>query len=384
MRSLIFILLLINFSIKNIFAQELPTSLKNAEFYFLIDANTREVLLSKNADIRVAPSSMTKMMTAYVVFSQIKKGYINLNNQCLIGRDAYRKSGSTMFLNYGDVVTIDELLRGLLAVSGNDAAIALAQASAGGYQNFIKLMNEAAKKIGLKNSHFKNPHGLNEPNHYMSLRDLAILTAHIYEEFPQYSHYFSIPEFTYGKITQKNRHPLIKSHYEGQVGGKTGHTNQGGYGAVSVVQKQNRKLIAVVNKAKTPHIRGQIVTDLVDFGFKRYKKLVLFQKNQAIAKLPVWLGLQDSVLALTNHEIALNVAQNISLSDVSVKIKFLNPLKAPIAKGEKIADLIIEVKGFRNLQYSLFASDNITKVGFLERFSIIFSYKFNKLINKIF
>ncbi len=385
MKYFAFLLLTISvFSWQNANARNLPSSLKNAQFYFLIDGDTKETLLSKNADVRIPPSSMTKMMTAYVIFNQIRKGAIKLDNQCLIGRDAYRKSGSSMFLNYGDVVTIDELLRGLLAVSGNDAAIALAQASAGGYQNFIKLMNKTAKEIGLRNSNFKNPHGLNEKDHYMSLRDLAILTAHIYDEFPQYSSYFSIPEFTYGRVTQKNRHPLIKGNYDAQVGGKTGHTNQGGYGAVSVVKKGNRKLIAVVNKAKTPRLRAQITTDLVDFAFENYKKLVIFEKNQMVAKLPIWLGLKNSVGVVTNREIALNVEENISLNDVEVKIKFLNPIKAPIAKGEKIADLLIEINGFKNLQYSLFASENIARVGSLEKFSIIFSYKLDKLINKIF
>lgn len=365
-------------------AQEIPAAVKNSDFYFLIDADSKEVLLAKNSDTRVPPSSMTKMMTAYVVFKQIKNGKIAINNQCLIGRDAWRKSGSSMFLNYGDIVTIDDLLKGLLAVSGNDAAIALAQASAGGYQNFIKLMNDEASQIGLKNSYFKNPHGLNEAGHYMSLRDLAILTMRIYQEFPQYAHYFSITEFTYGKVTQPNRHPLIRNHYDGVVGGKTGHTNQGGYGVVAMVKRDHRRLIAVVNKAKTPAQRVNALTALLDYGFKNYKKLVLFNKDQELARLPAWLGLKQNVAVAPNQQIALNVVANVSADDVVVKIKFMNPLKAPIYKGTKVADLIIEVKGYRDFQYPLFAKESVGMVGILEKISITSKYKFNNFINKYF
>jgi D-alanyl-D-alanine carboxypeptidase (penicillin-binding protein 5/6) len=365
-------------------AQTLPRQLQDAQFYFLIDGDTKEVILSKNADVRISPSSMTKMMTAYVVFDQVRKGNISFNNQCLIGKDAWRKSGSSMFLNYGDVVTIEELLKGLLVVSGNDAAIALAEAAGGGYNNFINLMNAKAREIGLKNSHFRNPHGLNEEGHYMSLRDLAMLAIHIYQDFPQYSHFFSITEFTYGNITQKNRNPLIKENYDGVVGGKTGHTNQGGYGVIGIVKRDHRRLIAVVNKAKTPKQRSQIITELFDYGFDNYKKLVLFEKGQDIAYLPTWLGLKDKISVVTNQQIALNILRTSSLDDVKVKVKFKGPIHAPIANGAKIADLVIEVKGYKNFEYSLFAKERVDKVGILEKISIITRYKFNNFINKNF
>lgn len=365
-------------------AQDLPKELRDAEFYFLIDADTKEVLLSKNSDVRVSPSSMTKMMTAYVVFDQIRQGKIEFSNQCLIGKDAWRKSGSSMFLNYGDVVTIDELLQGLLAVSGNDAAIALAQAAGGGYDNFIKLMNLKAKEIGLTNSHFLNPHGLNQKGHYMSLRDLAMLAMHIYEEFPQYSYYFNIPEFTYGSITQRNRNPLMREDYDGLVGGKTGHTNEGGYGIIGVVKRANRKLIAVVNKARTPNQRSQIITELFDYGFNKYKKLVIFDKGQEVTNLPTWLGVQSEIGAVTNRQVAFNIPSSKELDDIKVKVEFNSPVKAPISEGAKVADLIIEVNGYKSFEYSLFAKQRVDKVGILEKMSIIARYKLNNFINKNF
>lgn len=362
-------------------AEELPKSLREAQFYFLIDADTKEVLLSKNADARIAPSSMTKLMTAYVVFDQVRKGKITFESQCLVGKDAWRKSGSSMFLNYGDVVSIDNLLQGLLAVSGNDAAIALAESTGGGYNNFINLMNEDAQKLGMTNSHFRNPHGLNEDGHYMSLHDLATLAIHINQDFPQYSHYLGIEEFTYRNITQRNRNPLIRENYEGVIGGKTGHTNEGGYGVIGIVKRNHRRLIAVVNKARTPKQRAEIITDLLDYGFQHFKKLMLFEKNQTIAQLPIWLGSKSKIEAVTNEQIAVNVPAD-ALENVKVSVKYKSPLYAPIKAESKVADLVIEVKGYKNFSYPLFAKEKIEKAGRLKRIAQILRYKTRNFLNK--
>jgi serine-type D-Ala-D-Ala carboxypeptidase (penicillin-binding protein 5/6) len=363
------------------YAEPMGSELQKAEFYFLIDADTREVLLSRNADIRIAPSSMTKLMTAYVVFDQIAKGHISFENQCLIGKDAWRKYGSSMFLNYGDVVSIEDLIKGLLVVSGNDAAIALAETTAGGLENFVDLMNLKAKELGLKNSHFRNPHGLNEENHYMSLRDLATLTVNLYKDFPQYSHFFNMPEFTYHRITQHNRNPLIKNNYDGVIGGKTGHTNQGGYGVVGVVKRDHRRLIAVVNKAKTPKQRTVIITELLDYGFNNYKKLILFEKDQTVANLKTWLGRKSQLSASTNREIAFNIPRDKSIDTIKVRVKYRKPLYAPITRGAKVGELVIEVPGYNTFKYSLFAKETIEKVGYLRRINRVLRYKISNIFN---
>lgn len=355
---------------------------QDTQFYLLLDSDTGEVLLSKNIDSRIAPSSMTKMMTAYVVFDQIKKGKITLQNQCLVGRDAWRKSGSSMFLNYGDVVTIDQLLQGLLAVSGNDAAVTLAETSAGGMNNFINLMNYTAQEIGLKDSHFKNPHGLHEEGHYMSLRDLAQLTVRIYKDFPQYTHYFAIPEFSYHKVIQRNRHPLIKGEYDGALGGKTGHTNAGGYGVVGIAKRDNRRLIAVVNKARTPKLRAQMVTQLMDYGFSHYKKLELFHKDQPITNFKTWLGNNSNVEVVTNQDIIMTVPQENALDSVDVRIKYKEPLYAPIMKGAKVGTLIVDVKGYKSFEYGLFAKETVDKAGFFGKMRQILRYKLNNFSKK--
>ncbi len=357
-------------------------NLNDAQFYFLIDADSKEILLSKNADTRMAPSSMTKLMTALVVFDQVKKGKISLNNQCLIGKDAWRKSGSSMFLNYGDVVSIDDLIKGLLAVSANDASIALAQSVGGGVENFASLMNLKAFELGMKNSHFTNPHGLHEPNHYSSLRDLANLVIHLYEQYPEFASYFSIPEFTYQNITQRNRNPLIKNNYEGIIVGKTGHTNEGGYGVVEFVRRNNRSLVAVVNKMKTPKQRANVITEMMDYGFFGYKKLELFKKNQDVLDLNIWLGNNEKVTAIPKEDISINIPRYLELKDITVNVKYSDPIYAPIKKDSKIASLQIEIKGSKKYEFDLFAKEPVEKVGYIRKASTIAKYKLKKFFNK--
>ena len=350
-------------------------ALQEAQYYYLVDPDNKEVLLSKNSDVRIPPSSMTKLMTAYVVFDQIKKGHLSLDKECLIGKDAWRKSGSSMFLNYGDVVSIDQLLQGLLAVSGNDAAIALAESVGNGFDNFITMMNIQAKELGLTNSHFKNPHGLNQEGHYMSIKDLATLTTKLYQNFPEYSYYLGIEEFTYQNVTQKNRNPLIKASYDGILGGKTGHTDEGGYGVVGAVKRDNRRLIAVVNKAPTPKKRAAIVTGLLDYGFNQYKKLNLFEQDQTIESLDIWLGNKSEIDAITNQEIAINIPREIPLENVIVKVKYKTPLYAPIPQGTQVATLSVEVKDYKTFEFPLSARERISRAGYFSRINQVLRYK---------
>ncbi len=360
-------------------AENQVQALRDAQFYFLIDGDSKEILLSKNAEARIAPSSMTKLMTAYVVFDQIKKGRVNFDNKCLIGKDAWRKSGSSMFLNYGDVVSIEDLVKGLLIVSGNDAAIALAESTAGGVNNFVNLMNIKARELGLKNSHFKNPHGLYEEGHYMSLRDLATLAIRLYQDFPQYSHYFGIPEFTYRNITQRNRNPLIKENYDGVVGGKTGHTNEGGYGVIGIVKRDHRRLIAVVNKAKTPKQRADIITELLDYGFQQYKKLVLFDKYQDVAQVKTWLGSKSQISVITDQEISFNIPRDKLLDSIKVSVKYSGPLYVPIKKGAQVAKLIVEIGDYKTFEYPLFAKESVDRASLVGRITQVMRYKINNL-----
>lgn len=368
-------IILLNHKVNNAFASIAYQYLENASYYLLIDADTSEILKSRNINEKISPSSMTKLMTAYVVFDQVKKGNVNLQNRCLIGKDAWRKSGSSMFLNYGDVVSVDDLLKGLLAVSANDAAIALAQTTANSYEHFINLMNIKAKELNMNNSHFMNPHGLHQDGHYMTLKDLATLIIRLYNDFPQYAQYLSIPEFTYRNITQKNRNPLIKNHYEGIVGGKTGHTNQGGYGLVTLVKRDNRRLVAVVNKAPTPKIRENIITELLDYGFNNFKKIYIFEKGDEVAKINVWLGNKKQIKGIINQSINFNVNREIDIDDIKVEIKYKSPLYAPIKKNDVIGTMQININGYETKNFDIFAKENIDKVGFIRKIKRILEYK---------
>lgn len=361
--------------------KEFP-NLSKAEYYFLMDQDTKEILLQKNAEVRLAPSSMTKIMTAYVLFDQINKGHLNLANQCLIGNDAHKKRGSSMFLNYGDIVSIEDLIKGLLAVSGNDASIALAESAAGSVDKFVDLMNITAKEIGLKNSHFQNPHGLNQDGHYMSVGDLGSLISHIYQDFPQFAPYLSIKEFTYGSITQLNHNPLLNK-YDGVVGGKTGYTGDGGYGVVASVQRNNRRLVAVVNKTKNPRERAKLITELFDYGFEGYKKLTLFEKGKTVAKLKMWMGNKSEVEVAPNQEISFNIPAEKLLENIKVKIDYLGPIYAPISKGAKVATMKIEIKNYKTFKYSLFAKENVDKSGFFRRMFQMLRYKSHIALKRI-
>lgn len=358
-------------------------SLKNHNYLFLMDKDSKEILASKNPHSRMAPSSMTKLMTAYVVFDQLKKGNVRLNNYCVIGKDAWRKRGSTMFLNYGDVVSIDSLLKGLLTVSGNDAAIALAGSVGKDYDNFISLMNFKAKELGMTNSKFQNPHGLNQDGHYMSLYDLATLVSRLYEDFPEYSSYLVTKKFTYGKITQYNRNPLLKKKYRGVIGGKTGHTNDGGYGIAAAVTRGNRTLIGVINKAQTPSKRNKVITELFDFGFQKFQKIELFKKDQNIASLKTWIGARNYVNVAPNKDITFNIPRNVDINDIKVTVQYNGPIQAPIIEGKKVANLQVQIKNYKTLNYSLFASQNVEKAKFFTSLSQKIIHKTRLILAKI-
>ena len=350
------------------------------QFYYLIDMDTKEVLAQRNAEKEIPPSSMTKVMTAYVAFDLIEKGLVRLDKKCKIGYDAWRKSGSSMFLNHGDVVSMDKLLQGLLAVSGNDAAIAIAKNAAGSVDNFIKIMNKTAKRIGMNHSQFKNPHGLYQKGHYMSLKDLATLAIRFYEDFPQHTKYLSIPKFTYQEITQYNRNPLMKKHYDGVVAGKTGHTNQGGYGVLGIVKRDNRRLVGVINKARTHVQRTNSIIKLFDYGFNKYKQLTLYKKGQRVAGLRTWLGDKSRVGVVVKEDVIFNVKRETDISKIEAKIKYLGPIYAPIAKNEKVAELIITVDKNKEYKYPLYSKTTIEKAGFLRKIRQVLRYKISHFL----
>ena len=259
----------------------------------------------------------------------------------------------------------------------------MADIISGNVNGFVQLMNETATKIGLKNSHFKNPHGLNQDGHYMSLRDLSIVATRIAKDFPQYLHYFSETDFTYQNITQLNRNPLIKNGYEGATGMKTGHTNDGGYGVVGTATRGNRRLIAITNKAKTPAIRSEIIVELMNYGFNNYRKITFFPKNQTIVQAKTWLGSKNNVDLVSDRDLSINIANNVKLNRVKVKAKYMGPIYTPITKNEKLGDLTVEIDGKEIQTIPLFAKESIDKASYFARIYKVAKYQFKQLLNQL-
>ncbi len=381
LKYLLSAVLLLSFSGQSFaFSYSYP-ALAASKHIFLIDQDTGEVLLEKNADARIAPSSMTKLMTAYVIFDQLKKGNIKLDNQCVIGKDAWKKKGSRMLLGYGDVVTVGDLLIGLLIASGNDAAVALAEATSGSIQNFAYLMNETGRNIGLKNSHFLNPHGLHEEGHYMSLRDLAIVTSRITSDFPKYLYYFSVPQFSYQNIIQVNHNPLIKNGYIGATGMKTGYTGKGGYGMVGTATRGSRRLIAVTNQARSSKEREAIITQLLDFGFDNYRKVSLFKKGQVVAEANVWLGDQDKIEMTVDRNIVFTIPKTIADDEIKIIAKYKTPLYTPISKDQEIGVLTVEIEGKKYATMPLYAKEDVDKLSYTDRIFKVTKYKVRQFLN---
>jgi len=380
---LIILTLFLSFKPNNSYSYQEYPEISKLNYLFLIDQDTKEILLSKNADEKIAPSSMTKLMTAYVVFKELEKGNIKLDHQCLIGRDAWRKKGSTMFLNHRDIVTIEDLIKGLIIVSGNDSSIALAQSISGSVKAFTQLMNKTAKEIGLKNSNFKNPHGLNQHGHYMSLRDLAIVATKISEDFPQFMPYFSATNFTYGNITQRNRNPLIKENYQGATGMKTGYTTDGGYGVTASATRNNKRLIAIVNNTLTPDQRQKAIIELMDYGFNNFEKITIFKKNEVIAKANVWLGKKPTLNLTSKKDISINIPNNQNKEDLTVEVKYQEPLFTPIQKDQQYATLIIKNSEKIITEAPLYAQETIKKASYFSRMWKIFNHKINSFNNNL-
>lgn len=353
------------------------------KYVLLIDQDSGEVLLEKNADERIFPSSMTKLMTAYVIFEQLKSGKLSLDNQCVIGKDAWKKNGSKMLLGFGDVVAIRDLLTGLVIASGNDAAVALAEAISGSIGNFASLMNETSVKIGMTNSNFKNPHGLYEEGHYTTLRDLAILSTRITKDFPEYFHYFSTPYFTYRKIKKFNHNPLIKNNYPGATGMKTGYTVKGGYGMVGTATRKGRNLIAITNGLRSSRHREIVITGLLDYGFSNFQKINLFTKGQVITNASTWLGSQGNVDLVINKDVFFTVPASVKPQDIVVKINYKSPIYVPISQDQKVADLKVFVLGKQIANVDLFAGDDVDKLGYLDRIHQVTKYKFNQFLKLI-
>lgn len=336
-----------------------------AKHAIIIDYNNYNIVYKKNSDQITTPSSMTKVMTAYLIFDLLKEGNIKLDDTFKTSVRAWRQEGSRMFLEPEKKVTVENLLKGLLVVSGNDSAIALAEGSYGTIENFVEKMNEKAKKLGLTNTHFVNPSGLFHKNHYMSLKDLSILTYNLIKEHKNYyDKFFAIKEFEYNGIKQKNRNWLI-NEYDGADGVKTGHTDEGGYSLIGSAERNGQRFITVVNGLNTDNDRIKETKKLLDYAFSLYSYIDLYKKNEIIDSINVKNGDKSFINIYSKVDIVYPFKTR-EKDNIVVEKVYKKNIIAPIEKNSIIG--YIEFKNGNNIKrFDLLSKNSVNKISFSEK-----------------
>ncbi len=332
----------------------------NAKWAFVTDFSTGAELLNKHADDQMPPSSMTKLMTLYIVYSRLKDGRLKLDDQLTVSEKAWRMGGSKMFVQVGSQVRVEDLIRGIEVDSGNDACIVLAEAISGSEEQFAELMNETVKKLGLSNSHFMNSTGWPADGHYMSCRDIATLAGDIIRQFPDYYHYASEKTFRYDNIEQGNRNPLVQ---RGTADGlKTGHTEAGGYGLVASTLRGARRVILVLNGMDSMRERAEEGERLMDWAFANFEDVTLFTAEQTVENVPVWLGESRTVPLVGGKDIVLTMPRNWRKT-AKVDVAYDAPVRAPVSRGAKLGMLTVSGHGVPDMQVPLLAGQDVPRLG---------------------
>jgi D-alanyl-D-alanine carboxypeptidase (penicillin-binding protein 5/6) len=346
---------------------------------YLIDLSSGAVLLAKDADRRMPPASMAKMMTTEVAFELIDKGEMPLTKMCTVRPETWQKwhgpqAGSTMFLSVNEQVSVENLLHGIVTLSGNDASVVLAECIAGTEQAFAGQMNALAKQLGLANSHFGNSNGWpDEGVTYVTARDLATLAKATIERHPKlYKQFYGQPSFTWGKtlgsgadITQGNRNPIL-GKIPGADGLKTGHTDEAGYGFTGSAEQNGRRLVMVIAGLSSFNQRIEESTRLMNWGFGAWQAKPLFKSGAQVGSAQVQLGSESEVGLVAPRDLAVTIPAGL-LSKTSMKIRYAGPVKAPIAKGQHIADLIVTSSDTGEQIMPLVAAEAVDEAGFFGR-----------------
>jgi serine-type D-Ala-D-Ala carboxypeptidase (penicillin-binding protein 5/6) len=336
---------------------------------FIMEAETGRVLLDKGGDDRIPTASLSKMMTAYVVFGMLKDGKAKLTDTLPISVTAWRTQGSKMFVPVGGNVSIDDLLRGMIVQSGNDACVALAEGLAGSQQGLVDLMNQQAQKIGLTNSHFADVDGLPTPDHYMSPRDMATLAVHLINDFPQYYHYFSEKDYKFDNINQGNRNPLLYGTV-GADGLKTGHTDESGYSLVGSVHRGDRRVILVLGGLPTMRSRAEEGDRLADWAFRAYNNYKLFSAGQTVDDVPVWLGTADKVGLAVHQDLVVTLMRS-ERKDMKVAVDYDQPVPAPIAAGQELGKIVVTAPDVAPFEAPLYAATSVPRMGPMGRAAMV-------------
>ena len=340
----------------------------NASHAIIVDADTGVVLYEKNSDMLMHPASMSKLMTIYMVFERLKKGTLSLTDKFTVSENAWQGKNksvdkeSSMFAGLGDQITIDDLLKGIIIQSGNDACIVVAEGLAGTEAAFAESMNAKAKEIGLTKSSFRNATGLPDEHHLMTARDLTTLAGHLINDFPDYYHYFSQHDFTYNHIYQENRNMLLSRNL-GVDGLKTGHTKESGYGITISAKRGDRRLILVLNGLSGTKERASEAERLLQYGFLNFDNVTIFKKGAIIDDATVWMGKQKTVPLTIASNVMFTVPKN-EANKIKAVLTYDAPIKAPIKQNDHIANLTVTVPGVGEKVFPLLAANDVEPLSY--------------------
>ena len=336
-----------------------------ARAVLVVDISSGATLLEKNADERLPPASMLKLMTLYMVFEALERGNLSLDDEFRTSAKAASMGGSKMFIREGELVSVENLLRGVIVQSGNDAAVALAEALAGTEEAFAERMNQRAAEIGLTGSRFGNATGWPHPDQYMSSRDLAHLATLIIEEFPQHYAMFAETEFTWDEVRQQNRNPLLSLGI-GADGLKTGHTEEAGYGLVASAKRGERRVVMSIAGLDSAGERAHEAERLINWAFRAFETRELFTRGEGLADAPVWIGSAPRVGLAPARDVIITAPFG-SIDRAELKIVYDGPVPAPIEAGDRIGRLEILVPDLPTVTVPLVATESVAPGGFLTR-----------------
>lgn len=336
----------------------------------LVDATTGAVLFEKNADTPMPPASMSKIMTVYLLFTKLRDGKVKLDDTLPVSEHAWRtggcvSDGSTMCLKLDERAKVEDLIRGIIIQSGNDACLVVAEGVAGSEAAYVAEMNKLAREIGLKDSVFKNTTGLPAEGHVMTVRDLTVLAKRLITDFPQYYPYYSEKSFTYNGIRQGNRNPLLYKNI-GADGLKTGHTKAAGYGLTASARQGDRRLILVVTGLPSMQARAEESERLMDYGFRSFENVTLAKAGETVETAQVWLGAADTVPLQLPSDVVVTVPRE-GRANMQMSVVYDGPVPAPIVMGARIGSLDVTAPGIPPVSYPLEAGADVAKLGFFGR-----------------
>ncbi len=352
-----------------------------AQAAYVVDVGTAIVLMDKQADVPLPPASMSKLMTLNMLFEALRDGRVSLDTRFGVSSRAKSMGGSTMFLNEQDRPTVEELIKGIVVLSGNDACVVVAEGLAGTEDAFARQMNQRARDLGMTGSTFANSSGWPSPNHRMSMRDLGILATRLITEFPEYYGYFGMEEFAWdgrAPTNRFNRNPLLKLGI-GADGLKTGHTSEAGYGLVGSAMQGNRRIVFVLTGMNSEKERAEESERIVNWAFRQFVQKTVAEKGTRLAEAPVWMGAETSV--------GLEVADDLELlipaleqGDIDGEIVYRSPLEAPIVAGQDLGELVIALEGLPVTRVPLVADRDVARGGFVPRVRTAARVLFGKLV----